>query len=113
VNNVLLAGVASVVMSTDPVSLIEAGIGFRLPVWSIAATAFESNPLLTVCSMVPVSSFDRGNVLGGLLSSGLVDAFDRFVRLWGGLLLYALLLTGALRALITLPYLFLSWVLTR
>ena len=112
-SNVLLAGVASVVMRTVPVSPIEVGIGFGLPVWSLAVTAFELNLLLAVFNMVPVPPLDGGNVLAGLLPSGLADAFDRFVRPWGFLLLYALLLTGALSALITPPYLFLSWVLTR
>ena len=112
-SNVLLAGVASVVMRTVPVSPIEVGIGVGLPVWSIAATAFELNLLLAVFNMVPVPPLDGGNVLAGLLPSSLGDAFDRFVRPWGFLLLYALLLTGALSALITPPYLFLSWVLTR
>ena len=112
-SNVLLAVVASVVMRTVPVSPIEVGIGFGLPVWSIAATAFELNLLLAVFNMVPVPPLDGGNVLVGLLPSALADAFDRFVRPWGFLLLYALLLTGVLGALITPPYLFLSWVLTR
>ena len=112
-SNVLLAGVASVVMRTVPVSPIEVGTGFGLPVWSLAATTFELNLLLAVFNMVPVPPLDGGNVLAGLLPSGLADAFDRFVRPWGFLLLYALLLTGALSALITPPYLFLSWVLTR
>ena len=112
-SNVLLAWVASVVMRTVPVSPIEVGIGVGLPVWSIAATAFELNLLLAVFNMVPVPPLDGGNVLAGLLPSSLADAFDRFVRPWGFLLLYALLLTGALSALITPPYLFLSWVLTR
>lgn len=112
-SNILLASVASVVMRTIQVSPIEVGIGPGFPVWSIAATAFELNLLLAVFNMVPVPPLDGGNVLAGLLPAGLGDAFDRFVRPWGFLLLYALLLTGALGVLITPPYLFLSWVLTR
>ena len=112
-SNVLLAVVASVVMRMVPVSPIEVGIGYGLPIWSIAATTFELNLLLAVFNMVPVPPLDGGNVLAGLLPSSLADAFDRVVRPWGFLLLYALLLTGALGALITPPYLFLSWVLTR
>ena len=113
VSNILLAAVASVVMRTVQVSPIEVGIGPDLPVWSIAATAFELNLLLAVFNMVPVPPLDGGNVLAGLLPASLADAFDRFVRPWGFLLLYALLLTGVLGVLITPPYLFLSWVLTR
>ena len=113
ISNVILAALASVVMRMVPVSPIEIGIGTGLPVWGIAATAFELNLLLAVFNMVPVPPLDGGNVLAGLLPSGLAHLFDRVVRPWGFLLLYALLLTGALGALITPPYLFLSWVLTR
>jgi len=112
-SNVLLAALASVVMRMAPVSPIDVGFGPGLPVWSIAATAFELNLLLAVFNMVPVPPLDGGNVLAGLLPPGLANVFDRVVRPWGFVLLYALLLTGALSALITPPYLFLSWVLTR
>ena len=112
ISNVILAALASVVMRMVPVSPIEVA-GTGLPVWSIAATAFELNLLLAVFNMVPIPPLDGGNVLAGLLPSGLAHLFDRVVRPWGFLLLYALLLTGALGALITPPYLFLSWALTR
>ena len=112
-SNVILAALVSVVMRTVPVSPIDVGTGPALPVWSIAATAFELNLLLAVFNMLPVPPLDGGNVLAGLLPSGLADLFDRVVRPWGFVLLYALLLTGALGALITPPYLFLSWLLTR
>ena len=112
-SNVLLATLASMVMRMVPVSPIDVGFGPGVPVWRIAATAFELNLLLAVFNMVPLPPLDGGNVLAGLLPSGMADVFDRLVRPWGVVLLYALLLTGALGALITPPYLFLSWVLTR
>lgn len=113
VSNLLLAGLASLVMRSVPVSPIELGLGPALPVWRIASVAFELNLLLAVFNMVPIPPLDGGNVLAGLLPSGLANLYDRLIRPWGFLLLYALLLTGVLGALITPPYLYLSWLLTR
>ena len=112
-SNLVLAGLASLVMRSVPVSPIELGLGPALPVWRIASVAFELNLLLAVFNMVPIPPLDGGNVLAGLLPSGLANLYDRFIRPWGFLLLYALLLTGVLGALITPPYLYLSWLLTR
>ena len=112
-SNLVLAGLASLVMRSVPVSPIELGLGPALPVWRIASVAFELNLLLAVFNMVPIPPLDGGNVLAGLLPSGLANLYDRFIRPWGFLLLYALLLTGVLGALITPPYLYLSRLLTR
>ena len=112
-SNLVLAGLASLVMRSVPVSPIELGLGPALPVWRIASVAFELNLLLAVFNMVPIPPLDGGNVLAGLLPSGLANLYDRLIRPWGFLLLYALLLTGVLGALITPPYLYLSWLLTR
>ena len=113
VSNLILAGLASLVMRSVPVSPIELGLGPALPVWRIASVAFELNLLLAVFNMVPIPPLDGGNVLAGLLPSRLATLYDRLIRPWGFLLLYALLLTGVLGALITPPYLYLSWLLTR
>jgi len=112
-SNLVLAGLASLVMRSVPVSPIELGLGPALPVWRIASVAFELNLLLAVFNRVPIPPLDGGNVLAGLLPSGLANLYDRLIRPWGFLLLYALLLTGVLGALITPPYLYLSWLLTR
>ena len=71
VSNLLLAGLASLVMRSVPVSPIELGLGPALPVWRIASVAFELNLLLAVFNMVPIPPLDGGNVLAGLLPSGL------------------------------------------
>ena len=110
-SNLVLATTASVVMRMVPVSPVDFGIGPAVPVWTIAAMVFELNLLLAVFNMLPVPPLDGGNVLAGLLPAGLARAYDRVLRRWGFLVLYGLLLTGALSHLIEPPYLFLSWLL--
>ena len=110
-SNLVLATMASVVMRMVPISPVDFGIGPAVPVWTIAAMIFELNLLLAVFNMLPVPPLDGGNVLAGLLPAGLARAYDRVLRRWGFLVLYGLLLTGALSYLIEPPYLFLSWLL--
>ena len=110
-SNLVLATMASVVMRMVPVSPVDFGIGPAVPVWTVAAMIFELNLLLAVFNMLPVPPLDGGNVLAGLLPAGLARAYDRVLRRWGFLVLYGLLLTGALSYLIEPPYLFLSWLL--
>lgn len=94
-SNIVLAMVASVVMSVAPVTPVDVG-GVSVPVWAIAGAAFDINILLAVFNMVPIPPLDGGNVLAGLLPEALAEPYDRFLRPWGFVLLYALLLTGVL-----------------
>jgi Zn-dependent protease len=73
--------------------------------------AIRLNVLLAVFNMVPIPPLDGGNVLSGLLSGPMADAFDR-VRPYGFMILYGLMFTGALWTIISPPASYLlSWLL--
>jgi Zn-dependent protease len=56
------------------------------------------NVLLAVFNMIPVPPLDGGNVLMGILPESMARAVDK-LRPWGFLLLYALMLSGLLSAI--------------
>ena len=85
-SNVLLAVIAAVLLQL---------IGGVSPLSSALQTALISNVFLAVFNMVPVPPLDGGNVLAGLLSGPMADAFDR-LRPYGFLILYGLMLSGLL-----------------
>ena len=112
-SNVLLAVVASLVLRVVPDGPIPPG-GTDVAGWLfvIAFLAFQLNLWLAVVNMIPVPPLDGGNVLAGLLPDRLADGYDRVLRPYGFLILFALLLTGTLDDLIGPPFLFLSRLLT-
>jgi Zn-dependent protease len=99
-SNLLVAGAAAALLWVA---------GSRLPggpfAWPAAALelAVQLNLLLAFFNLVPVPPLDGGTVLGGLLPRALGDGFDRVVRPYGVLVLYALLLTGALDGVVFGP----------
>jgi Zn-dependent protease len=78
---------------------------------TIVQRALLMNVLLAVFNMIPVPPLDGGNVLAGLLPIPLARQYDR-LRPWGFLLLYGLMLSGILGAIVVPPArLILSWLL--
>jgi Zn-dependent protease len=108
-SNVCLAAIAAVALRLIAPAAGAAGSGTT--VTSLLETAVYVNVLLAVFNMVPVPPLDGGNVLAGLLTGPAANAFDR-LRPYGFLILYGLMLTDLLGAIISPPASFLlSWLL--
>ena len=111
-SNVLLALAASLVLRFGPTGTVSVGLlDVSEPLRLLGATAFQLNLLLAVFNLVPVPPLDGGNLLGGLLRGRLSQRYEA-LRPYGVLVLYALILTGALTYIIGPPYLLLARLLT-
>jgi len=106
-SNIVLAVIASLVLrAIAPASADALEEGLVSPLATVLTSAIYINVLLAVFNMVPVPPLDGGNVLAGLLRGPVGQAFER-IRPYGFMILYGLMLTGVLSALITPPARFL------
>ncbi len=109
--NLALAIAAAVLLRVLPIAPatgVEPNVS--APIAVLLARAVQINVLLAVFNMIPIPPLDGGAVLAGLLPRPLAGGFN-VLRPYGFLLLYALMLTGALGYLVMPPYHFLvSWL---
>ena len=109
-SNLVLAVIAAILLRVVASADVGAD-GVAAGVASALYLAIRINVLLAVFNMVPVPPLDGGNVLSGLLTGPMADAFDR-LRPYGFLILYGLMLTGMLTTIISpAASLLFSWLL--
>lgn len=111
-SNLLLAAAASLALRLAPAdSLAAGGVQVAAPVVHLLISAFQLNLLLAVFNLVPVPPLDGGNLVGAVLRGSLQRGFDA-LRPYGVFVLYALMFTGMLGAIIGPPYSLLARLLT-
>jgi Zn-dependent protease len=110
-SNLALAFVAALLLLVLPISPYTLGqSNVSAPLATFLSVAISLNVLLAVFNMIPIPPLDGGNVLAGLLPTSLAGAFNQ-LRPYGFVLLYALVLSGALWTIVGPPYDFiLRWL---
>jgi Zn-dependent protease len=96
-SNLLLAVLAAVA-----VRIVSGGSPFEVvqgPSGRILMAMVTLNILLALFNLIPVPPLDGGNVLSGLISGRAAEALDR-VRPYGIFVIYGLMLTGVISAVI-------------
>lgn len=105
----VLAALALRLVAFGPDTVARLNLSFPLAL--LLTSALEINLLLAIFNMIPVPPLDGSSILAGVLPEGLAVRLDR-LRPYGFLVLYALMLTGALSYLVGPPFLWiLKWLL--
>ncbi|HEX4347022.1 MAG TPA: site-2 protease family protein [Vicinamibacterales bacterium] len=100
VSNMMLAVAAALIRLVIPISPMQLGEpNVTAPVAALLTRAVQLNILLALFNLIPVPPLDGSNILAGLLPPSLGRVMV-WLRPYGFLILYALMLTGVLEFII-------------